>query len=138
MSQWTFQNKKIDVLPEGCEAFVYLITNTTNDKKYIGKKLAKFKTTKPPLKGKKNKRRGTKESDWKTYWGSNKVLTNLLENEPVENFKREILTLAPNKKLLTYEETKAQFIYEVLENPNDFFNDNILGKFFTKDFESQK
>ena len=79
-----------------------------------------------------------KESNWKTYWGSNKVLTNLLENEPIENFKREILTLATSKKLLTYEETKAQFIYEVLENPHLFFNDNILGKFFTKDFESQK
>jgi len=79
-----------------------------------------------------------KESDWQTYWGSNKILTNLLENEPIENFKREILTLATSKKLLTYEETKAQFIYEVLENPNNFFNDNILGKFFTKDFEPPK
>ena len=65
--QWHHNNKPIDELPEGCEAFVYLITNTTNGKKYIGKKLAKFKTTKPPLKGKKNKRRGTKESDWRTY-----------------------------------------------------------------------
>ncbi len=79
-----------------------------------------------------------KESDWKTYYGSNKHLLELLNNEPPENFKREILTLAPNKKLLTYEETKALFVYQVLENPHEFFNDNILGKFFTKDFESQK
>ena len=28
-----------------------------------------------------------------------------------------------------------QFVHQVLENPNEYFNDNILGKFFTKDFE---
>jgi len=61
--QWTYQGKKVKEMPEGVEAFVYLITNKSNGMKYVGKKLAKFKTTKPPLKGKKNKRRGTKESD---------------------------------------------------------------------------
>ena len=67
---WTYRGKELTEIPEEYEGFVYLITNLTNNQKYIGKKLAKFKTTKPPLKGKKNKRRGTKESDWKTYWGS--------------------------------------------------------------------
>ena len=52
---WTYKNKIITEIPDGVEAFVYLITNLTNNRKYIGKKLAKFKTTKPPLKGKKNK-----------------------------------------------------------------------------------
>ena len=70
-TSWSYQDKLVEELPSDCEAFVYLITNLTNDKKYVGKKLAKFKTTKKPLKGRKNKRRGTKESDWKTYWGSN-------------------------------------------------------------------
>ena len=60
--QWTYEGNVVDELPEGCEAFVYLITNTVSGMLYVGKKLAKFKTTKPPLKGKKNKRRGTKES----------------------------------------------------------------------------
>ena len=41
--QWTYQGKIVEELPEDCEAFVYLITNTTNDRKYVGKKLAKFK-----------------------------------------------------------------------------------------------
>ena len=76
---WYHNNKKIDTLPEDCEAFVYLITNKTNDMKYVGKKLAKFKTTKPPLKGKKNKRRGYKESDWREYWGSSDHLKADLE-----------------------------------------------------------
>ena len=53
LSPWIYQNKQIDQLPDDCEAFVYIITNKKNDMKYVGKKLAKFKTTKPPLKGKK-------------------------------------------------------------------------------------
>ena len=68
--QWTYEGKEIDIIPDEYEGFVYLITNTTTGQKYVGKKLAKFKTTKPPLKGKKNKRRGYKESDWRTYYGS--------------------------------------------------------------------
>ena len=63
---WSYQGKLVKELPKDCEAFVYLITNTTNGMMYVGKKLSKFKTTKKPLKGRKNKRRGTKESDWKT------------------------------------------------------------------------
>ena len=39
-----------------------------------------------------------------------------------------------NKKLLTYFECKYQFIYGVLEN-EEWINNNILGKFFTKDFD---
>ena len=53
--QWTYNGKVIDSISEEYEGFVYLITNTTTGQKYVGKKLAKFKTTKPPLKGKKNK-----------------------------------------------------------------------------------
>ena len=54
---WTHKGKLVETLPDDCEGFVYLITNLTNDKKYVGKKLARFKVTRPPLKGKKNKRR---------------------------------------------------------------------------------
>jgi len=71
---WLYKDKEVKELPKDCEAFVYLITNTANGMMYVGKKLAKFKTTKKPLKGRKNKRRGTKESDWKTYWGSSERL----------------------------------------------------------------
>ena len=53
--QWTYRGEEVEELPSDCEGFVYLITNLTNNRKYIGKKLAKFKTSKPPLKGKINK-----------------------------------------------------------------------------------
>ena len=67
---WTYQNQIVEEIPEGYIGFVYLITNLKTGQKYIGKKLAQFKRTKPPLKGKKLKRRSTVESDWREYWGS--------------------------------------------------------------------
>ena len=36
---WTYKNKIITEIPDGVEAFVYLITNLTNNRKYIGKGL---------------------------------------------------------------------------------------------------
>ena len=66
MSIWTYKGKVVDELPDDCEAFVYLITNTTNNRKYVGKKLAKFKVTRPPLKGKKRKRKVSLAIDPKT------------------------------------------------------------------------
>ncbi len=118
---WYYNNKEISELPEDCEAFVYLITNLTNDRKYVGKKLAKFKTTKPPLKGKKNKRRGTKESDWKTYWGSSDHLNNDVAELGEDKFKREILYFCPSRGVASYIEAREQFERRVLEN-DDYYN----------------
>ena len=133
--QWTYNGKKITKIPDEYEGFVYLITNKTTGQKYIGKKLAKFKTTKPPLKGKKNKRRGYKESDWKTYYGSQTDIKQLLVKGKKDEFERTILKCVQTKKQLTYFEIKYQMLYQVLEKPDEFFNDNILGKFFTKDLD---
>ena len=119
--QWTYQGKEIDQLPEGCEAFVYLITNLTNNKKYIGKKLAKFKTTKPPLKGKKNKRRSTKESDWRDYWGSSDRLNADVELLGKENFTREIIHICPSRGIASYLEAREQFERKVLET-DEYYN----------------
>jgi hypothetical protein len=71
---WMYQDQPIDSLPEGTVGFVYLITNRTTGRKYVGKKLAQFKKSRPPLKGRTNRRRSLVESDWRDYWGSNDVL----------------------------------------------------------------
>jgi len=118
---WYYNNDEVTELPEGCEAFVYLITNLTNNKKYVGKKLAKFKTTKPPLKGKKNKRRGTKESDWRTYWGSSDHLNNDVAELGEDKFKREILYYCPSRGVASYIEAREQFERRVLET-DDYYN----------------
>jgi hypothetical protein len=118
---WTYQNKTVDSIPDEYEGFVYLITNTQTGQKYIGKKLAKFKTTKPPLKGRKNKRRGTKESDWKDYWGSSDRLQADVEALGPENFTREILYLCTNRAEMSYIEAREQFDRRVLER-DDYYN----------------
>ena len=121
MSDWVYKGKIVNELPEDCEAFVYLITNNKNGMKYVGKKLAKFKTTKPPLKGKKNKRRGYKESDWRDYWGSSDKLNEDVKELGEENFTREILYMCPSRGVASYLEAKEQFIRGVLET-DEYYN----------------
>jgi len=118
---WYYKDDLITELPEDCEAFVYLITNLTNDRKYVGKKLAKFKTTKPPLKGKKNKRRGYKESDWRTYWGSNDHLKADVVELGEDQFKREILQYCVSRGIASYIEAEEQFKRKVLLT-DDYYN----------------
>jgi hypothetical protein len=120
-NKWTYQEKIVEELPEDCEAFVYLITNLIDHKKYVGKKLAKFKTTKKPLKGRKNKRRGTKESDWRTYWGSNTHLVDDVLRLGEHRFTREILYYCPSRGVASYLEAKEQFERKVLESA-EYYN----------------
>ena len=119
--QWTYQGKTIDELPKGCEAFVYLITNKVNGMKYVGKKLAKFKVTKKPLKGKKNKRRSTKESDWRDYYGSSDRLNADVLELGDDNFTREIIHICPSRGIASYLEAREQFERRVLET-DDYYN----------------
>jgi len=121
MSQWRYQGKPVDEIPDEYEGFVYLITNLTNGRKYIGKKLAKFKTSKPPLKGKKNRRRGYKESDWRDYWGSSDKLQADVEELGTENFSREILYFCTSRAEMSYLEAKEQFDRRVLES-EEYYN----------------
>ena len=134
----------IEDFPEDTFGFIYVVKHVPTGKSYIGKKVLyhniKKKLTKKELAeqtgpGRKSTARVVvKESDWKTYYGSAKPIMELIKGGKQEEFTREILKLVPNKKLLTYYECKYLFEYSVLENPDGYFNDNILGKFFTKDF----
>jgi|TARA_B110000495_G_C22944008_1_gene552527 hypothetical protein len=120
-SEWMYNGSVVAQLPETCVGFVYIITNLTNNKKYIGKKLAQFKVTKKPLKGKKNKRRSTKESDWRTYYGSSDKLNEDVATLGKENFTREILYYCESKGELSYLEAKEQFDCSVLET-DEYYN----------------
>lgn len=132
---WIYKNKKIDNLdkfPKECFGFIYEIVHLQSGKKYIGKKQLMSNRTLPPLKGQKRKRKVVKESDWKTYYGSQKEIKELVKENRGEGFKREILQFCFTKKQLTYYELKWQFAKGVLES-DDYLNDNLLGKFFKKD-----
>lgn len=146
---WTYKNQEITGIsdfPNNTMGFIYRVVHIPSGKAYIGKKVLqhtrKVRLTKKELAeyagvvGRKPSfKLAVKESDWQTYWGSNKYLKELMKEEPLENFERQILACAPTKKLLTYYEVKYQMVYQVLEKPDEFFNDNILGKFYTKDFD---
>ena len=118
---WTYQQQPLEEIPEGYIGFVYLITNLKSGQKYIGKKLAQFKKTRPPLKGKKLKRRTTVESDWRDYWGSSERLQADVHKLGPENFTREILYLCKSKAEMSYLEAREQFERRVLES-DDYYN----------------
>ena len=121
---WTYNGKIVTELPKWCVGFVYEITNIHNGKKYIGKKLARFKKSRRPLKGRTNKRRYTISSDWKSYFGSSNALHEDLKKIGEEKFKREILFYCQSKAELSYIEAREQFSRKVLET-DDYYNGHI-------------
>ena len=144
--KWLYNKKEInDIadLPEGAFGFIYQTTHTPTGKKYIGKKSLMYNLKKKL--GKKEKalwegkgrppmyKRVLKESDWKTYYGSHAFIKDCV-NESPDDLTREIIHIAYHKKELTYLECKYQFSLGVLEDKK-YLNDNILGKFFDRDFD---
>jgi hypothetical protein len=127
---WYYQNTLVEALPEDCVGFVYLITNTTNGRKYVGKKLAKFSRTKykvVKLKNGNKKRKKIKDkidSDWQQYYGSSPELTADILKLGAENFTREILYYCRSKSECSYIEAREQFSRRVLES-NDYYNGHI-------------
>jgi hypothetical protein len=127
---WLYENQPVETLPEDCVGFVYLITNVTTERKYIGKKLAKFsKTTQKTVKlkngtKKKKKIRSKVDSDWRDYYGSSPNLSKDIEQLGTENFTREILYYCKSKAECSYIEAREQFKNKVLES-TDWYNGHI-------------
>jgi len=154
---WVYQGRvitSIKDMPEGTYGFIYEVIYKPTDVRYIGKKVLYFERnkrlgkkalaalreerSKQGLRGRVPiKQKVVTESDWKDYFGSQKEIVTLSkEDNAGENWEKRILEFVPNKKLLTYYETKHLFKNDVLENQySSHINDNILGKFFRKDFD---
>ena len=126
---WQYNGTVFTDVPKGMEGFVYIITNLTNNKKYIGKK--HFWTRQ---KNKKTGRRKTEESDWKNYFGSCDELNEDVKKIGKEHFLREILYLCPHKKSMSYYETYEQFNRNVLMS-EEYYNTNIGGTFYMSESE---
>jgi hypothetical protein len=144
---WLYKEQvieKIEDMPQDAFGFIYITTHKPSGVSYIGKKSlyhnVKRKLTKKELAEQTGRGRKPttqivqKESDWKTYYGSAKPILEILKNGKHDEFTRKILQIVNNKKLLTYYECKYLFTYGVLEHPLEYFNDNVLGKFYSKDF----
>jgi hypothetical protein len=119
--EWLYNGSPFNDIGEYV-GFVYIITNLTNNRKYIGKKNFYFTKTRT-VKGKK--KRVKVESDWREYYGSNKELLEDIEKSGKENFKREILRLCRSKGEFSYFEAKFQFENNVLES-DDYYNTWIM------------
>jgi len=148
MKNWLYNGNEItsiEELPQNAFGFIYVTTHVPSNRAYIGKKSLyhniKRKLTKKELAEQTGPGRKptskvvSKESDWRTYFGSAKPVLELIKEGKQDEFKREILKVVDNKKLLTYYECKYLFEYSVLENPDGWYNDSILGKFYTSDFK---
>jgi len=136
---WIYQGKEFDdkQIPDGAVGFVYIMSAIIDGKSvlYVGKKNF-FANVKRPL-GKKELAMSTDKRlkkykrelkpDFMKYYSSNKVLKDAHKAGVI--IKREILRICYSQMELTYQETKHQFIYEVLEK-QEFLNGNILGRFY--------
>lgn len=117
--------------------FVYLITDLSNEKKYVGKKILMSKRKLPPLKGKTRRRTKIVESDWKKYYGSSEEVNMIVEEKGPENFKREILHLCKSKGVMSYLELKEQMEREVLLD-DEYYNGIIQVKIHRSHVKSLK
>lgn len=136
MLPWTYQNNpftKEDAevkIADGYIGFVYEITDVSNGKKYIGKKLLVTRRKRPPLKGQKRKRIDIIQSDWEKYCGSSETIK-LMVKDRANDFHREILEFCRAKGELSYIEAKWQFSKEVLLR-DDYYNEFIGCKIHSK------
>jgi hypothetical protein len=128
--QWIYKNEPVEQLPEDCVGFVYIITNTISGRMYVGKKLARFKTTRYKMHTQKNgkkvrkKIRGAVASDWQEYYGSSDQLNRDVESIGRDRFRREILYYCRSKAECNYIEAREQFSRKVLES-DQYYNGHI-------------
>lgn len=125
---WYYNEQVLTELPEEKIGFVYLITNLTTGRRYIGKKLSKFSRVKYKMVTQKNgikkrkKIRSKIDSDWQTYWSSSPEVQADVKQLGENKFRREILYFADSKGQLSYLEAREQFHRRVLEEPNQWYN----------------
>lgn len=121
---WYYEGRELTEAPEGYYGFIYIIEHNESAKKYVGRKYftaAGYKS----VKGKRKRIR--KESDWRSYYGSSRLLLNDIEREGKEAFRRTIIRLCRTKGECSYWEAKHQFELNVLEHDH-YYNDWITVK----------
>ena len=119
---WLYNNKVVETIEDisvNTFGFIYITTHIPSGISYIGKKSlyhnVKRKLTKKELAEQTGRGRKSttetiqKESDWKTYYGSEEFIKQKIKEKKQDEFKREIIHFVENKKMLTYFECKYHY-----------------------------
>ena len=117
--------------------FVYILTDKSDNRKYVGKKIFQSKRKLKPLKGKTRRRTVIKESDWQTYYGSSDETKAIVEEHGGERFHREILHLCKSKGVMSYLELVEQIERKVLLN-DEYINGIVQVKIHRSHVQSLK
>ena len=128
---WIYEGKEFNETPEEYQGFVYLLTEASTGKMYIGKKFFWKPKTLPVNKKRKRRVKTRVESDWRKYYGSSKEVQEIVESHGSEAFSREILKLCKSKGECSYYEAKLQFERDVLLS-DDYYNAFIGCKIHAK------
>ena len=131
---WTYKDEEFnpeESFLEDYQGFVYLITEKSTGKKYIGKKFFWKPKTLPVTKTRKRKIKTRVQSDWMKYYGSSKELKEMVAEHGGDAYEREVLHLCRTKGECSYYEAKLQFQYDVLLR-EDFYNEFIGCKIHSK------
>lgn len=130
MSNWKYKGRELldSDVPESAVGFIYLITQLSTGRRYLGKKLLTKSATKT-IKGKKKKIR--KESDWREYWSSSPQIKAWIEEAGgTQDFTKEILTFCSSRGSISYCEEMSLFYLRVLES-DDWINKNIRSRIYS-------
>ena len=127
---------EIDFEPSEWFGFVYEITHIETGRSYIGRKQFTF-TNRKRVKGRKNRKKVIKESDWKTYTGSCNELNEEITEVGKEKYKFVITKLCKTKRELGYAETELQIKNDVLtskfpDGNRKYYNSNIMNRWFAE------
>ncbi len=128
---WYYNGKEFDTTPDEYQGFIYIITENSTNKKYIGKKNFWKPKTLPITKTRKRRVRTRVESDWRVYFGSSKEVQLLVEENGQKAFRRDILKLCKSKGEMSYYEAKLQFEKDVLLS-DEYYNEFIGCKIHSK------
>ena len=130
MSHWLYKSEQLLESPENYFGFVYIITNTISDRKYIGRKYF-GSTRRVKVAGKKRRKIIRKDSNWREYTGSSKSLNKDIEILGKNKFKFEILVMGETKGQVNYLEENIHHRFHV-SSKEEFYNDCIGPRRFAR------
>ncbi len=122
LGHWQWKGPTFD--PEDHFGFIYLITNNSSNRKYIGKK--QFTTVRRYTPANKKRARITrKDTNWKTYTGSNEVLNEDIELYGKHCYSFEMLSVWNYKSSLWYAEIKEIVDRDAMARPEEYYNGTL-------------